>query len=199
MIARQTQVERRTTTIKKLLDSTVSALGQVGYARTTVQEVSRRSGISVGGLFRHFPTRLDLLIEAADHVRERQFAAFRAGLARLGAGSVTTSLRLLRAACRAPINAAWYELLGAARSDKLLRKRLAPLAARYHAEIAAFGRTLPIARTLPEPQLDMILFTIVHLLDGEAMSAVVHAQPEQEEPRLALIEALLVSLATRRN
>lgn len=190
---RRTQQARREATVGKLLEATSAALGEVGYARTTVQEVAQRAGVSVGGLFRHFPSRLDLVVAAADHVRARQFAAFRTGLAELGADSVMTCLRLLRAACRAPINAAWYELLGAARSDPALQARLAPVAARYHAEIAAFGRTLPIARLIPDHRLDMVLFTVVHLLDGEALSAVVHAQPDQEESRLELVAALLTS------
>lgn len=188
---RRTQQARREATVGKLLEATTAALGEVGYARTTVQEIAQRAGVSVGGLFRHFPSRLDLLVAAADHVRAQQFAGFRAGLAQLGTDSVMTCLRLLRSACRAPINAAWYELLGAARSDPALQVRLAPVAARYHAEIAGFGRTLPLARALPEARLDLLLFTVVHLLDGEALSAVVHAQPEQEGPRLELIAAWL--------
>ncbi|MCE9579146.1 MAG: TetR/AcrR family transcriptional regulator [Deltaproteobacteria bacterium] len=188
---RRTQAERKGDTIGKLLDATVAALSEVGYTRTTVQEVSSRAGVSVGGLFRHFASRLDLLIAAAEHVRMRQFAAFRAGLEQLATISVLDCLRLLRAGCRAPINTAWYELLGAARSDAALRARLAPVAARYHAEIAALGRSLPIAGEIAPALVDTVLFTMVHVLDGEALSAVVHAQPEQEELRLELLAEMV--------
>lgn len=195
---RRTQQARRSATVARVLDATSAALGEVGYPRTTMQEIAQRAGVSVGGVFRHFPSRLDVVVAAADHVRARQFDSFRAGLATLGTDSVMTCLRLLRAACRAPINAAWYELLNAARSDAELRERLAPVAARYHAEIAAFGRTLSVAREIPGHRLDMVLFTVVHLLDGEALSAAVHAQPAQEGPRLELLAALLTSeLVTR--
>ncbi len=196
--ARRTQAERKGDTIGKLLDATVAALGEVGYTRTTVQEISARAGVSVGGLFRHFPSRLDLLIAAAEHVRLRQFDAFKAGLEALGTVSVLACLRLLRAGCRAPINTAWYELLGAARSDAALRARLAPVAARYHAEIAALGRALPIAVEIPAALVDTVLFTMVHVFDGEALSAVVHAQPAQEELRLELLAALVSGSAPRR-
>ena len=144
-----------------------------------------------------------LHLAAADAVRERQFANFRLGLAQLGGPddspeSVRECLRLLRAACRAPINAAWYELLGAARTDPALRERLAPMAQRYHDQIAEFGRTLPIASRFEPAEFDMLLFTLVHLLDGEAVASVVHPQPEQEEPRLELM-ARLVTGATPRS
>ena len=193
---RRTQQQRRTATIERILDATVEALGELGYTATTIGEVCRRSGVSSGGVFRHFPARLDLMVAAADAVRERQFANFRLGLAQLGGPgdspeSVRECLRLLRAACRAPINAARYELLGAARTDPALRARLAPMAQRYHAQIAEFGRTLPIASRFEPAEFDTLLFTIVHLLDGEAVAAVVHPQPEQEEPRLALVAQLV--------
>ena len=191
--ARRTQQARREATVGKLLDATVAALGEVGYARTTVQEVCLRAGVSQGGLFRHFATRLDLVIAAADRVRELQFASFREGLSRLrpDEDSITAALHLLRERCRAPINAAWYELLSAARSDAELREKLTPLAARYHGEIADFGRELLADYGIAPELVDTVLFTVVHLFDGEALSAVVHAQPEQEALRIAILMRML--------
>lgn len=188
---RRTQEQRRTDTIAKLLDATIGALSEKGYAATTVAEVTSRAGVSSGALFRHFPTRLDLVVAAADEVRRRQFEEFRAGLAGFGSASFEHCLMLLRAACRAPINGAWYELLIAARNDEALRARLVPFTVRYHQEICELGRALPIAGTIPAAELDTVIFTVVHLLDGEALSSIVHAQPEQEEIRLQLVARLL--------
>ncbi|MBY6539405.1 TetR/AcrR family transcriptional regulator [Rhodococcus sp. BP-349] len=188
---RRTQEQRRTDTIARLLDATIASLCERGYAATTVNEVVTRAGVSSGALFRHFPTRLDLVVAAADEVRRRQFEEFRAGLSGFGSASVEHCLTLLRAACRAPINGAWYELLIAARSDDALRERLVPFTVRYHQEITYLGRSLPIAGTIPAAELDTVLFTVVHLLDGEALSAVVHPQPEQDEVRLHLVARLL--------
>lgn len=199
----RTQRERREATIRRIVDATVTALGEVGYTATTIAEVCTRSGVSSGGVFRHFPTRLDLMAAAADEVRKRQFDNYRAGLEQLGVidrgyESVLACLRLLRAACRAPINAAWYELLGAARTDALLRERLEPLAARYHDEIAEFGAALPIASRFDPEVFTTILFSIVHMLDGEALSAVVHPRPEQEDLRLGRIARALTGDTGRR-
>ncbi|MBY6684698.1 TetR/AcrR family transcriptional regulator [Rhodococcus sp. BP-149] len=188
---RRTQEERRTDTIARLLDATIASLCEKGYAATTVNEVVTRAEVSSGALFRHFATRLDLVVAAADEVRRRQFEEFRAGLSGFGSASVEHCLTLLRAACRAPINGAWYELLIAARSDDALRERLVPFTVRYHQEITDLGRSLPIAGTIPAAELDTVLFTVVHLLDGEALSAVVHPQPEQDEVRLHLVARLL--------
>lgn len=190
-VARRTQAERRSATVAALVDATVASLGELGYARTTTAEIGRRAGVSPGGLFRHFESRLDLIVAAADEVRARQFAAFGAGLERLGEITVQDCLLLLRAACRAPVNAAWYELLVAARTDPGLRDALAPMAARYHREITELGRTLPIAGLIPEEELDTVLLGVVHLLDGEALAAVVNPQPAQDDRRIAQLVHVL--------
>jgi AcrR family transcriptional regulator len=188
---RRTQAERRESTIAALVDAAVSALGEVGYARTTTAEICRRAGVSQGGLFRHFESRLDLIVAAADGVRARQFVAFRAGLEALPEITVRDCLLLLRQACRAPMNAAWYELLLAARTDDALRERLGPFVERYHREISAIGRSLPVAGLIPDAELDTVLLTIVHLLDGEAMTAAVHAHPDQEDLRIEQLVRML--------
>ncbi|MGU3432260.1 TetR/AcrR family transcriptional regulator [Actinomycetes bacterium M1A6_2h] len=185
------QQERRTETIGRLLDATISALCEKGYGATTVNEIVTRAGVSSGALFRHFDTRLDLVVAAADEVRRRQFVEFRHGLSAFGNASVEHCLTLLRAACRAPINGAWYELLTAARSDLELRERLRPFTIRYHEEISQLARTLPIAGTVDATHLETVIFTVVHLLDGEALAAVVHPQPEQEAARLEMVAHLL--------
>jgi AcrR family transcriptional regulator len=189
--ARRTQTQRREGTISAVVDATVEALGEVGYTRTTTAEISRRSGVSQGGLFRHFETRLDVIVAAADRVRASQFAGFRAGLASLEDFDLAEVVRLLRRATRAPINAAWYELVVAARTDADLRTRLEPLAQRYHREIIEMGRALPFAAQLPPVELDTIVLGIVHMLDGEALMATVHAHPEQEDVRVEQLVRIL--------
>lgn len=188
---RRTQTQRREGTIAAVVDATVEALGEVGYTRTTTAEISRRSGVSQGGLFRHFETRLDVIVAAADRVRASQFLDFRAGLVSLESFDLAEVVRLLRRATRAPINAAWYELIVAARTDADLRARLEPLAQRYHREIVEMGRALPFAAAMSTAELDTIVLGIVHMLDGEALMATVHAHPEQEDLRVEQLVRIL--------
>lgn len=189
--SRRTQAERREGTIAALVDAAVASLGEVGYARTTTNEIARRAGVSQGGLFRHFGSRLDLIVAAADAVRARQFVDFREGLGAMSGFDVAEVVRLLRRATRAPINAAWYELLVAARTDGELRTRLEPLAERYHREIVEIGRTLPIAALMPAEELDTIVLGIVHMLDGEALAATVTSHPGHEDLRVEQLVRLL--------
>jgi len=142
-------------------------------------------------MYRHFPTLLDLVIAAAEEVRERQFNEFVQGLAALGTTSEEECVELLRAACRRPINAAWYDLMVAARTHDELRERLQPFAKTYHAAILEFARTLPVAQRWEPEAFTTAIFSVIHLLDGEAITAVVNDQPELEKVRTAHLAALL--------
>jgi AcrR family transcriptional regulator len=189
--ARKSQVERRDEMITRLVDAAIAVLCEDGYAGTTTRAVVDRAGVSVGALYRHFPTTLDLVIAAAKTVRSRQFDEFRAGLARLDEESVEDCIELLRAACRRPMNGAWYDLLAAARTDPALRDRLMPFTEHYHRESLELARSLPVAEGRDVDEYATAVFSLIHMLDGEAIAAWVHPQPEHEARRTRQMAALL--------
>jgi AcrR family transcriptional regulator len=67
---RRTQAERRTATRSALVRATVDSLVELGYARTTTQEVQSRAGLSRGALTHHFTTKAELVLAAMDHLYE---------------------------------------------------------------------------------------------------------------------------------
>jgi len=191
---RRSQAERRAATVGKVLDAALASFAEVGDARTTIGRVSELSGVSQGGLARYFPSRLDLMVAAAEQVLVVDRAAF---TARAGRPGVTTLelLRLLREMCRSPLNGAWYELLAASRTDVELRERLAPLGARLTRHVTGLAAGLPGLQHLPDTQRQTMLVSVIYLFDGEALAAQVHPHPEQEEARLHLAVALIESAA----
>ncbi|MBD9508970.1 TetR/AcrR family transcriptional regulator [Ensifer sp. ENS10] len=72
----RTQQERREKTRADLLEGMMSALIELGYARTTTGEITRRAGLTSGALQHHFPSREDLILALVDY----QFEAVRAQL-----------------------------------------------------------------------------------------------------------------------
>src|SRR5262249_59611980 len=85
--ARRTQRQRREATIAKLLDATLAALIDVGYTRASIKEICLRAGVSDGGLFRHFQSRLDLILAAADHIAQRELENIRRQVAKADLGA----------------------------------------------------------------------------------------------------------------
>ena len=65
--AHRTQQERREETRKALLEGMMSALMELGYARTTTHEITRRAGVTSGALQHHFPSREELILALADY------------------------------------------------------------------------------------------------------------------------------------
>lgn len=190
---RRTQAERRGQTIGRVVDATIAALCELGYSRTTVTEIGQRAGVSQGGIFRHFETRLDIVVAAAAEVARRQLASFGARVATTDR-SLRAILELTRAAAREPINAAWHELLSAARTDAELRARLEAMITGYYAEIVAVARRQPVLAPVPDDLLEPLVLTVIHAFDGEALATVVHPQPTLDAVTLDLLEAMLTRL-----
>lgn len=185
---RRTQKERREATIHTLVDATLESLLAVGYARTTVKEICGRAGLSHGALFRFFPTVLDLVIAAGEELAHRQIAFFEKNFAPApGEKPFAAGLRLLREACRSESNTIFYELIIAARTDRTLHKALQPAMQRYYAAIRETATRVPGTEDFPPELLEVLLFSAIHLFDGETLSRLVVKQPALEERRMELL------------
>ncbi|MFE3798202.1 TetR/AcrR family transcriptional regulator [Nocardia tengchongensis] len=193
---RRTQAERTASTKAALVDATIETIAEIGYHRASLGEICTRAGVSKGGLFRHFDSRLALVVEVAEEVGRRHLAGFRA----LGDAPVGEMLALTRSQSRARINAVWFELLIAARTDAELREQLTPVAARLYAAVDELA-VVPSSGAGVDPALLRLMGTsLVHMFDGEAVLREVLPRPELEDARLqAAIELSNALVALRRN
>src|SRR5436305_14796735 len=66
--AHRTQAERRARTRTALLDATIDCLVEIGYARTSVQEICARAGVSKGAAQHHFSAKAELMATAVEHL-----------------------------------------------------------------------------------------------------------------------------------
>ncbi|GAA3053159.1 transcriptional regulator, TetR family [Actinokineospora globicatena] len=197
---RRTQRERREATVGKLVDATITAISEVGYAKASVQEICRRAGVSHGGLFRHFETRLDLVVTVAEEVGRRQIAGF---VARVHpffteASDFVEVLRAIREASRSPLNIVWFELLLAARTDDELRARLAPTIEAYSKDIYLTALRIPAIAAQPDEIRQVAVFTGLHMFDGETFVNAVYPRPDLDEKRLRFVAAFYASTPTGR-
>ncbi|MBK5268960.1 MAG: TetR/AcrR family transcriptional regulator [Acidimicrobiia bacterium] len=47
-----------------VLDATAALIGEVGFGRTSIEAIAERSGVARSTIYRHWPNRPDLLVEA---------------------------------------------------------------------------------------------------------------------------------------
>lgn len=183
---RRTQKERREGTIRKILDAATETLIEIGYSEASVQRICDRAEVSQGALFRHFPSREDLMVAVGEDVGERILQAYRKKLS--GNREILNAVELIRDACRSKINAAWYELQLAARTNEHLRAALEPVSRRYYEHIIEAARELqPQAALKLGPMFDLVVTSIIALFDGETTHRFLVRDDRLEDARLALI------------
>ncbi|MBL1076572.1 TetR/AcrR family transcriptional regulator [Nocardia sp. 2] len=194
---RRTQEQRRAATVGKLVDATIAAISEVGYQRTTVQEICGRAGLSAGAMFRQFGTRLDLIVRTASDIMERQLDGYRLTMEHLGAqdNPLDTALRFLRQAQQSTLTHALREIYLAARSDADLRARIAPIAETYYADIVAALDDTRVLNAFPPEKREPLFFMLLYLFSGEAVVRGVYPRPDFDATLLTLLEDILAVYA----
>jgi AcrR family transcriptional regulator len=150
--ARRTQAERTAQTRAALLDAAVEVLADRGYAHASTTEIANRAGVSRGAQLHHFPTKLDLVSAALDHVFADREADFRRRFAALPADRRTQAgaVAVLWEISRGPTQLAVLELLTAARTDDSLRPLARHVLRGFEAAVVdVFTEILPAAADDP--------------------------------------------------
>lgn len=189
----RTQQQRREDTIAALLDAGIAAIVEVGYARASAAEITKRAGVSVGALFRHFDTMGDFMAAIAQEVLRRQVDLFEKQVAEIPADRpvIEAMLTILRDITRGPTNAVLYELMIAARTDEKLRATFQEVLVEYEEKIFAVVRTLPATENVPLDTLAAVIALLTNTFDGAAILRAVAPQPELDAQQIPLIAMLL--------
>ena len=184
----RTQQQRREETVARLLDASIAAIVEVGYARASAAEITKRAGVSVGALFRHFETMGDFMAATAHEVLRRQLDLGTKAVAEIPADrpALDAMLAILRDVTRNPTNAVMYELI-----DEKLRATLQDVLIEYGAKIYDTFRGLPGADTVPENTLAALVATLINTFDGAAIVRAVVPAPEIDAQQITLLASLL--------
>jgi len=191
----RTQQQRREETVGRLLEACIATIIEVGYARASAAVVTKRAGVSVGALFRHFETMGDFMAATASEVLRRQLESFTKGVAEIPADqpALEAALAILRDITSGPANAVIYELLVAARTDEKLRDTLQHELGQYAAKIHDAARALPGAESYPEDTFPVLVALMTNVFDGAAVVEGVLPQPEIAAKRIPVLSALLAA------
>ncbi|MGU3436347.1 TetR/AcrR family transcriptional regulator [Actinomycetes bacterium M1A6_2h] len=104
----------------RLLDAAVDSLVDLGYAKSSTQEIARRAGVSRGAQLHHFPTKESLVVAAIEHLVQKR-------LDELVTADREAGLDILLEAFSGPLFYAALELWVAARTDPALHAAMVPL------------------------------------------------------------------------
>jgi AcrR family transcriptional regulator len=191
----RTQQQRREETVGRLLEACIDTIIEVGYARASAAVITKRAGVSVGALFRHFETMGDFMAATASEVLRRQLESFTKRVAEIPADhpGLEAALGILRDITSGPTNAVIYELTIAARTDEKLRDTLQHELAQYAEKIHDASRALPGAESFPEHTFPVLVALMRNVFDGAAVVEGVLPQPEIAAQRIPVLMALLTA------
>lgn len=191
----RTQQQRREETVARLLQASIDTIIEIGYARASAAVITKRAGVSVGALFRHFETMGDFMAATAYEVLRRQLETFTKQVAEIPADrpALPAALTILRDITAGSTNAVLYELMVAARTDEKLKETLQNVLGQYSAKIHDAARALPGAESFPEETFPVIVALMTNVFDGAAIVRGVLPQPELEEQRIPMLTALLTA------
>ncbi len=121
--------ERSASTRLKLLNATIQCLSELGYHQTSTVLVTERAKVSRGSMLHHFPTKADLMMAAAQHIRELRRDAHRAHMEKLSTDrdKFLQLIDVLWAEFQTPSGVARIELMLGSRSDPELGPRFREL------------------------------------------------------------------------
>ncbi|OBE98635.1 TetR/AcrR family transcriptional regulator [Mycobacterium sp. 852002-10029_SCH5224772] len=191
----RTQQQRREETVGRLLDACIATIIEIGYARVSAAVITKRAGVSVGALFRHFDTMGDFMAATASEVLRRQLESFTKRVTEIPADqpALEAALAILRDITSGPSNAVLYELLVAARTDEKLRETLQHELGQYAAKIHDAARALPGADRFPADTFPVFVALMTNVFDGAAVVEGVLPQPEIAAQRIPVLMALLTA------
>lgn len=170
----RTQAERSERTRELLLDATIECLVELGYARTTVQEICQRAGLSRGAQQHHFTTKAELMTSALEHLFKRLSDEILAATAELPPGPerIEAGIDLLWRAYSGTLSTAAVELWVAARTDPELRRTLLPVdRALGHATLEFYRQIM--GAEVDDGGLKTLVLLTVNLVRGLALDAMI--------------------------
>jgi len=190
----RTQQERSERTRELLLDATVSCLVELGYARTTVQEICQRAGLSRGAQQHHFTTKADLMTSALEHLFARLGEEILAATAQLPPGPerLDEGIDLLWRAYSGTLSTAAVELWVAARTDDELRRSLLPVDRELGHQTLEFYRQIA-GPDVDEQRLRTVMLLTVNLVRGLALDAMIGGDATRRASLLAEWKAIVLA------
>lgn len=186
----RTQAQRRAITRTALLDATIDCLVELGYARTSMQEICARAGVSKGAAQHHFTDKAELMAAAVEHLMNKRMTALAASLDSLprGAAAIPAAVDMLWAGYSGTLATASTELWIAARTDPALKAAIRPVD-------RAMGRTVlrritALAHDLPAGEVETLFWLTVNLMRGLALDAELGGAPARRKQLLEEWKAL---------
>ena len=183
----------------RLLQATVDCLVDFGYAGTSTTAVIERAGVSRGAILHHFPTKADLVATAVEFILERRNEVFAASFAQIAKDEslIDGVINSLWKEVSGPTFYAWLELLVAARTDPVLRKKVIVISNKWADAVdSTFRSIFALPRTPDKHPLALAPIVTFTIMEGLALEMLARSDDPTLEKRVMRALKTIAPLAT---
>lgn len=190
------QARKSAATRLQILEATLRCFSKLGYFHTTTPAIAGEAGLSRGAMLHHFPSRLDVVRAAVEHLHGKRLKAFRAAVAGLPAGEsrAHAALRAHWEQLRHPLYAVFIELYVAARTDPDLADILVPAEAAFTRELRATAMEVVPEWRVADPDFEIGFDLVICALQGMALNLFRPGGPQPNDEFLRYLEQRLDDL-----
>jgi AcrR family transcriptional regulator len=192
------QAQKSASTRTLIVEAAIKCFVEHGYPRTTTTMIAEKAGLSRGAMLHHFPSKLEVVRAAVEHLHAKRLRAFRKAVTRLAPNGdhVHQSVEAYWQHVRHPMFVAFFELAVAARTDPELAQILRPAQEAFEREW--YQAALEV---FPEWQGKGDRFTLAldlshYVLEGMSISFLTHKETERDKRVLQYLEEKIRELAS---
>lgn len=184
---RRTQEERSAETQRRLIEATLDALHENGYARVTTSEIAERAGVSRGALLHHYATKEELVTVSVEKQLQDSTAEIRSWLARVRSGDLKLDdfLDHLWEMYSGRLLFITLEHITEARHNQPLRESLVPVVREFHMALDATWREFFHGTPLSRDEVETVLNATTCLFRGMGVQTVLRQDGPYYEGLLA--------------
>jgi AcrR family transcriptional regulator len=190
------QAQKSAATRNLIIEAAIRCFIELGYASTTTTRIAQMAGLSRGAMLHHFPSKIDIVRAAVDHLHAKRLEAFRNSIASIpgDADRVRLGLGAYWKHVNHPMFVAFFELSVAARTDPELEAILGPAQTAFE---AAWHQTA--LELFPEWRSDRKAFDVAleltrYVMEGMAVNFLTQERTRRDEQVLDYLEEQLRSL-----
>lgn len=174
----------------RILDAATRLFAQIGYHAATNALIAEAANLTRGAMLYHFATREELVEAAIEHIeleRARLFEEAAAQPAALGVDASEHAIDAYWALLKELPFIAFAELESAARTDPMLRERLADAQSAFD-RVQMAGRFGALAQAGSDPRFQTSRDLGRFLLEGIAKGSMTYDQDDRRERLIAVVK-----------
>jgi AcrR family transcriptional regulator len=194
------QARKSAATRLQIIEATLRCFSKFGYFHTTTPAIAEEAGLSRGAMLHHFPSRMDVVRAAVEHLHAKRLKAFRAAVDGLPSGEnrAHAALRAHWEQLRHPLYAVLIELGVAARTDPELADILSPAEEAFVRELRATAREVVPEWRDRGRNFDIGYDLVICALQGLALNMLRKGATEPSEEFFRYLEERVDELARAR-